>query len=257
MTSPFPGMDPFLEFSGLWSDFHAKFINYWQEAISASLPETYEAHIGERFNLFDVAIGPVRQVEPDVALTHRGGDPISDDNPAVATLEPVTIPNLVQSEFRETFIEIVHRPDRRLVAILELLSPGNKAGTGLPIYLKRRFDILFQDVHLFELDLLLSGKRPPLERPLPPGDYYAFLSRTNHDLECEVYAWPLEHKLPTLPIPLLPPDPDITIDYAAVFALTYERGRYARSLDYRTLPNELRGEGVRVQIERMLKNSQP
>ena len=33
-------------------------------------------------------------------------------------------------------------------------------------------------------------------------------------------------------IPLLAPDPDITIDLPAVFELTYKRGRYARVLDY-------------------------
>ena len=51
-----------------------------------------------------------------------------------------------------------------------------------------------------------------------------------------MYAWPLRHVLPAIPIPLLSPDPDVWLDLAAVFATTYERGRYARSLDYAAPP---------------------
>jgi hypothetical protein len=38
--------------------------------------------------------------------------------------------------------------------------------------------------------------------------------------------------LPAIPIPLRAPDPDVWLDLGAVFAMTYERGRYARSVDY-------------------------
>ena len=44
MASPFPGMDPYIEFCGVWPGFHLKFINYWQEALNDLLPERYEAH---------------------------------------------------------------------------------------------------------------------------------------------------------------------------------------------------------------------
>ncbi len=47
-----------------------------------------------------------------------------------------------------------------------------------------------------------------------------------------MYAWSVRRALPTIPIPLVPPDPDVPLDLAAVFATAYERGRYARSLDY-------------------------
>jgi hypothetical protein len=42
----------------------------------------------------------------------------------------------------------------------------------------------------------------------------------------------LRQPLPAIPIPLLPPDADVWVDLAAVFRTTYQRGRYARSLDY-------------------------
>ena len=37
MSSPFPGMDPYLENPAFWPDFHFTFINYWREAIADAL----------------------------------------------------------------------------------------------------------------------------------------------------------------------------------------------------------------------------
>jgi hypothetical protein len=38
--------------------------------------------------------------------------------------------------------------------------------------------------------------------------------------------------LPEIPIPLSDPDPDITLDLAAVFAQTYDDARYDDSVNY-------------------------
>jgi Protein of unknown function (DUF4058) len=38
MPSPFPGMDPFLENPGIFSDFHDSFITYLRENLQANLP---------------------------------------------------------------------------------------------------------------------------------------------------------------------------------------------------------------------------
>jgi hypothetical protein len=42
--------------------------------------------------------------------------------------------------------------------------------------------------------------------------------------------------LPTLPIPLRAPDPDIRVDLAKVFRAAYKRGRYAGALLYGAAP---------------------
>lgn len=86
---------------------------------------------------------------------------------AVATLEPVTIPLVIEEPARQTYIEILRRPDRHLVAVLELLSPANKTRVSRAEYLAQRNAILRQDVHLLELELLLQGERMPLRDPLP------------------------------------------------------------------------------------------
>lgn len=243
MASPFPGMDPFLEAPAVWRDFHNRFNNCWCEAVADALPDYYTAILDERVTLVQEDLAEVRQVLPDVAISRWEGTdaPTADGKVAsTATIEPVTVPYKVISDpLHESYIEIRHEPDRELVAVLELLSPTNKSGTGRGEYLNKRAAILRQGVHLLELDLLLGGERIPPEVDLPPGDYYAVLTRA---LErpprlAEVYAWPIAHVLPTVPVPLRAPDADIHVNLAEVMNTTYERGRYAKSIRYRALPD--------------------
>ena len=135
---------------------------------------------------------------------------------------------------RETYIEILHRADRGLVTSLELLSPANKHSPGRVEYLAKRRAILSQQVHLVELDLLRSGQRVPFAKPLPPADYYYIVSRYEARPDCQVYSWHLAHELPTLPIPLRAPDPDIHVSLSEVFQTAYKRGRFHRRIDYKS-----------------------
>ena len=243
MPNPFPGVDPYLESQGFWPDFHARFVNYWCEVLAAKLPENYEARIDERVNLVELpprTIQRIQRIAPDVVVSHReSATTLATAPPGVGTLEPVTIPLVVEEEVeRETYIEILHRPERTLVAVLELLSPSNKEEPGRATYLTKHYALLRHSIHLVELDLLRGGQRLPLEKPYPPGDYFALISRQDRRPDCQVYHWTVQQPLPTVPIPLRAPDPDIWIDLAEVFSITYDRGRYARSIDYASpLPN--------------------
>jgi hypothetical protein len=246
-------MDPYLESPAFWSDFHARFINYWCEALSDRLADHYEARIDERVNLVEVQPEKIRRLEPDVALTQRPRSP--GPAPAasgVATLEPVVVPLLIEEETRETYIQVLHRRDRTLVAVLELLSPSNKEEPDRSTYLARRNTLLHHDVHVVELDLLLKGQRIPLAEAYPAGDYFTLVADATRRPNCDVYAWTMRQPLPPIPIPLRSPDPQIWIDLAAVFAITYERGRYARSIDYtQPPPISLRGDDLTWALERV------
>lgn len=236
MSSPFPGMDPYLELPAYWSDFLSTFVNYWREAIAEALPPDYEASLGERVYLVDLDPDARKLGYPDVSVSQRvnGARSAASGASAVATLEPVTIPLQMLDGPRESFVEILHLPDHRLVTVLELLSPANKEQPGRTQYLAKRDAILYQKVHLVELDLLVGGKRPPLQQAPPPADYYYFLSRADARPDCQVFSWSVRQPLPRLPVPLRAPDADIQIDLAAVFATAYEHGRYRRRIAYRT-----------------------
>lgn len=235
MTSPFPGFDPFLESFAFWPDFHSTFINYWREAIADALPEQYEANIGERVYLVEIDPDARKIAYPDVSIVERSHESAqaSEVSTSGAThLEPVTIPLTLLEGARESYIEILHRPDRRLVTSLELLSPSNKRPPGRTEYLAKRNALLRQDVHLVELDLLRGGTRLPLAGRYPPGDAFYLVSRSDRRPDCQVYAWTLPSPLPTLPVPLRRPDADLHVDLAAVFTTAFERGRFGRRIDY-------------------------
>lgn len=232
MPSPFPGMDPYLEDPAFWPDFHHTFIGCWREVIADLLPDSYDARIGERVNLRQLDPEVVKLVYPDVAMSRRPGPGRAPASAGVAVLEPEIVPQAVFEEVHEASIEILHRPDHSLVAILELLSPTNKSGNGFIEYEYKRSTILKQPVHLFELDLLHAGDPPTMLLPPPAGDYRALLTRAERRSDCNFYVFSMRDRLPVLPVPLRAPDPDIHVDLQTVFDLTYDRGRYARSIRY-------------------------
>lgn len=237
MKSPFPGMDPYLEDPAFWPDFHLRFITYCCDYISDRLPEHYEARLDERLSVLEPITDQPATVIPDVTVSGTGARSSGAPRAAPAgdaTLEPVTIPlpKAFEDEVRESYIRIIRRPDRELVTVIELLSPSNKTGGGRDLYLAKRTSLIFEEVNLVELDLLRTGQRLPLSRSLPAGDYFALVARADRRPQCDVYAWTLRHRLPTIPIPLRAPDADIPLDWAELVAITFERGRYARSLKY-------------------------
>lgn len=224
MNSPFPGMDPYLEDPAFWADFHLTFIGCWREAVAAVLPEPYEARLDETIHFVHMSEAVSRGKRPARRTSRRAG--------GTAVLKPTIIPHRPLQRVRQSRIEILHRPERSLVTVLEMLSPANETGDGYAEYCSKRQAILQQKTHLVELDLLLSGRRLPLARPLPAGDYCALVSRAEDRPKCEVYSWFLRQPLPPLPIPLLTPDPDVIIELQSVFRKAFKRGRYARSLSY-------------------------
>src|SRR5437870_11366040 len=86
--------------------------------------------------------------------------------------------------------------------------------------------------------LWLGGQRLPVDGSLPAGDFYAMVSRFTKRPDCDIYAWSLTDRLPAIPIPLLPPDRDLRCGLAAIFAQTFDRARYDRSLRYGPPPDE-------------------
>ncbi len=237
MPSPFPGMDPYLEGPAFWSDFHATFINYWREAVSAALPPQYDARIDERFGLITAPGEPGPWFKPDVAITQLSHVPETHAAAvAAATLQPVVVPLYIEEEDRETYIKILHRPQDKLVAVLELLSPSNKEQPDRTAYLVRRNGLLHRDVHVVDLDLLHHGQRIPLGAAYPAGDYFALVADATRRPDCEVYPWTTRQPLPAIDIPLRPPDPPIRIRLGEVFAVAYDRGRYGRVIDYSKPP---------------------
>jgi hypothetical protein len=235
MPSPFPGVDPYIESQHFWPDFHQSFMTYWRDQLLDLLPDNYDARLEERVQQVVLSEGREgRSRYPDIAVTQSQPTrrQSKSQGGAALLLEPITIALPEYEDLRESYIQVTHRPDRTLVAVLELLSPTNKEGSGFSAYLLKRQELYFQNVHLVEVDLLIDGRRLPMRKKLPPAHHYAIISRGDRRPKADVFAWTLRDRLPALPIPLRPPDPDIVLDLGQVFATAYERGRYGRILDY-------------------------
>ena len=236
MAGPFPGMDPYLEFEAAWPDFHNRLIAEVCNELGAALPGSYVARVDERVEVASSGLGPPRSYRPDVLVG------CFDEGPATpvvvtaghlaATLEPKLVEVLDRDpeELRMTWVEIRALPDLELVTAVEVLSPVNKAWQGRQSYLDKRDQLHAARVNLVEIDLLLGGAPLPMKQRIAPGAYYAIVARGARLPVAEVYLWSVRDRLPSLPIPLREPDPDVKIDLGALVTRVYNLGRYERTL---------------------------
>jgi hypothetical protein len=83
---------------------------------------------------------------------------------------------------------------------------------------------------------LRAGQRPGAEVAYPPldADYILLVNRATADETRLSDIWPvgIDQPLPVLPIPLLPPDPDVPLDLKAALTTVYANSSYSWRIDY-------------------------
>lgn len=240
MSSPFPGMDPYLE-GPLWTSFHSQLAVEIARQLTPKLVPRYVALTEKRFvTAFPeieegVAIS-TGSVRPDAAVVteHRtatGGaatDGLLEPPLRLATVVPESLPQLT--------VEIRDSEGRHLVTAIELPSPWNKRGDGRDEYIAKRGRLLLSTAHLVEIDLLRTGDRVPMRQPLPAADYFVVVSRAERRPITEVWPIQLDQPLPTVPIPLLGRDPDALLDLQQAMTSVYDGFGYDYLIDYGTAP---------------------
>ncbi len=241
MTSPFPGMDPFIEACGLWEDFHAHLIEEICRSLADRVPDRYIVRSGERnyLEFADDEIVKQRPFKPDVTInTPNMADSSTASGESVAVAEPdeLTMRAFVEEEFREPFVEILDGESaNRLVTSIEILSPSNKRpnSTGWEQYLRKRNGLLRGGkTHLVEIDLLRGGQRMPMADPWPASPYAILIARAAQMPMCRVRRAHFLRPVDAFPVPLVPPDPDILLDLQPMIDGIYTRYKYWRSIDY-------------------------
>lgn len=240
----FPGMDPWLEHPAIWPDVHHRVITYLADALAAQIAPRYTARHGER-----VVIEPTgRQIAPDVVVKAR---PLAGGaSTAVADAPMPRVVLLPELYVRQPYLEIRDRHSgNRVVTVMEVLSPSNKrAGSDARRkYIEKQEEVLRSDVNLVEIDLLRGGE-PTVAFPeeykgdLGPFHYLMVTRRAGRRTEAEVYAIPLAKPLPSIRVPLTPPDGDAVADLQTLIERAYEAGGYDRDLDYARSPEPPLGE---------------
>jgi len=245
MPSPFPGMDPWLEDPHGWPNVHLDLISEIKAVLTRQLRPKYYARAEQRVYVSDQDDPGRRVIAPDVRVIARSGrrSPSlqgAGGQTAVATeIEPLVLTTLIEDEMHEPYIEVIDRAQRRVVTVVEVVSPTNKVpgARGQDSYRRKRSEVMRSATHFVEIDLLRDGEPLVAAEALPRGDYFVHVSRIEERPSGTVWPIRLSQRLPSVPIPLLPEDPDAPLDLQAVLDAAYDRNGYELDVDYRDDPD--------------------
>jgi Protein of unknown function (DUF4058) len=242
MNPVFPGMNPYLESPYYWPGFHNKLIFCIHEELNMHLPAGYIADIEQR-----LAILPEdNYIRADISVTTHPITPILPGG-GIAIVDrgaPTGIAGALADELYEWFIEVrTGRKDRRVVAIIEVLSPSNKAvgSLGWKDYKEKQHDLRCSDTHLMEIDLLRFGAHTvaaPLQE-LPPRDQWDYIVSLYRAPDRRHFPYGLvkvSDPLPEVQVPLLNGDADVILDLQSAFQHAFRAGRYADDIDFTVPP---------------------
>jgi hypothetical protein len=243
MSCPFPGMDPYIERPEIWPDFHDRFITYLGGALQPLLRPRYAALTQDRLYVVESE----RPIYPDLSVVRTAStQPRAGGGTAVLEADAPAVFELWREEIRQPLLHIIEpAAGNRIVTAIEVLSPDNKAaGAGRVSYLAKREEFWVSGTNLVEIDLLRGGEptvRLSAEKlaSLQPWHYLVSVTRRWPSRQ-EVYAVPLQKRLPRVGIPLAEDDRDVALDLQAVFTRCWDEGPYPELLRYdRTPPGRL------------------
>ena len=267
MPSPFPGMNPLLEFPPSWSSLHAQLAVQLARALGPKIAPKYAAlpqhtvqiqedpvSIYESFdddNDNEEAGGLKRpethyhEADSAVTLQIGGGGYEGEDGGGTATLAPpapplTAAPTLETARLRvptyyrakHFFVNIVRadvEPAGRepVVTVIEILSPANKRKSSA------RRSYLAKRARVVRAGVsfveldLLRAGRRTPLTGRPRSDYSVSVCKRGDVANVAVWAVGLRQRLPVIPVPLSPPDDDVPLDLQGVLNDVYDFGFYA------------------------------
>ena len=201
MSSPLPGMDPYLEEEKRWPAFQPLVVHALYQMLLPGLMDRYRARVGER----------------------------------EYTSEQALFTSIVREEHKESFIEVRQRSDGRLITLLEAISPANKiTSEGRRLYLDRRAEVKKMNANIVEIDLVLQGQTliDYAKDATPTWDYAVIVTRRTHPDRYEIYSATLTKPLPRFRVPLASDDRDTVLDLQAAVSRAYDQGDFGKGIDY-------------------------
>jgi hypothetical protein len=146
--------------AGLFHAFHHDWITIFARALNAGvLPSDYYALPEQSIK------GPVPDVLTLELSPRRGDSSRAGSGLAVATAPPQT--RVVRCAEERVYVRKANRIAIRhrhgqIVAVVEIVSPGNKASaSALRSFAEKAADLIMQEVHLLVIDLFPPSKRDP------------------------------------------------------------------------------------------------
>jgi hypothetical protein len=243
MPTPFPGMDPFIESSGMWSQFHTRLIVALADELTQKLRPKYRVEIEERAYQQVEFIGARKNDLtgiPDVLVVEQGkrlreaavayGETTTENE-----VKPVAAELPEFYEVKERYLQLRHVESKEIITVIELISPSNKIkGKGKGEYEEKRRKVLASYTHFIEIDLTRSGEVLPMKlHNSSAGDYRILVSRAPQRPRADVYAFTLRQRIPSFPVPLLPEDAEPIVALNQLVHELYDRAGYDMAIDYR------------------------
>lgn len=226
MPSPFPGMNPYLEQTDVWQDFHGSIIPAIRDSLTPMVRPNYIVKVEEHLFIHEPpAESLVLFWRSDVRLARPKDS--HESSGATATITSPLMARIPVVDFeKHLFLEIRDRQDRDLITVIEILSPANKKpGADREQYLAKRARVLRSEANFVEITLLRGGPRMPIE-DAKECPYSILVSRVED--RPNVNYWPIELRepLPKTPIPLRAPHRFFELDLQSVLHGVYDRAGY-------------------------------
>jgi hypothetical protein len=202
---------------GIFHHFHHSWIEEIKRALNGGvLPPDYYALAEQR----------ARKLGPDV-LTLQNNDPVGrqgmediDVGNGGVLLAPPKKPFTAETDMsaylrKQDRVAIRHVSDDKVIAIVEVVSPGNKSGRGaLREFVEKATEFLQSNVHLLVLDVLAPGPLEPQgmhaaiwdnltfdEYRLPPNKSLTLASyESGGGIRCIVEHFAVGDELPDMPL---------------------------------------------------------
>jgi hypothetical protein len=247
MSTPFPGMDPYLESAALWPDVHNRLIVTLADYLAPRVRPRYYVSIEQR-TYRQEAGGLSFTGRPDVAVVAEPA--VAYPVAPTAELPPIrtiTIELPIPDILRETYLDVKDGAGQ-LITCLEILSPANKVpGRGSSMYEHKRRWVLESRTHLVEIDLLRGGL-PMAVAGAGNGHevhYRILVSREERRPKADLLPFTVRHAIPDFPLPLRRGDEDVVVPMNLLLHGLYDRAGYDLRIDYGGDPEPpLKGDDV-------------
>jgi hypothetical protein len=236
--------------AGTWHAFHLSWISEIQLVLNRGLlPPDYYAQAEQIAGPLGPDVLTLQMPDtPDVGSspvpTERGGIAVSIAPPPMRLFADAEMDDYVLK--RRTLV-IRHASGDRIVALLEIVSPGNKSSRhGLRSFVEKAVEALYRGYHLLLIDLFPVGKRDPngihgavwsefCDTPFePPPDEPLTLAAYSAGLRKRAYVEPTAVGRALIDMPLfLEPEIYVEVPLEATYQAAY-RGmprRWQRVLD--------------------------
>lgn len=228
--------------AGIFHDFHSSWITHLKEGLNAGvLPRGYYA-MSEQ--VVSRRQGDVLTLGEADTATSRGGHVVTDTAPAVGVrARPAR--RIVNVAPRRRRIVVRHISDKRVVAVIEIVSPANKDRRDSVAELAGKIvDLLLTDVQVLLIDLFPRGRADPRGMH---GAVWAYFDRVKYQPPPEIpfilasYHWDdgPEVFLESLGVGERLPDMPLFLSRERYVLAPLER-TYMQT--YRAIPADLRAE---------------